>query len=130
MNMRPRSFIANIVSGTLTIASVIGLSYFIYERQDSFALFSSSNKITADSVVDSKPLASERIDEKQVENEMNRIAEEKRQAEEARQKAEAEAKRKAEEARKKAEAEKKRLAELEAKKKRKLQSKNDWKQSH
>lgn len=123
MSMHPRSLIANIVSGTLTAIIVIGLGYFIYEKQDSFSLFAPSGKIESDFAASPKPIASERIDEEQVENEMNRIAEEKRKveekrkAEEARKKAEAEAKRKAEEARKKAEAEKKRLAELEAKKK-------------
>ncbi|WP_077928106.1 cell envelope integrity protein TolA [Wohlfahrtiimonas populi] len=123
MSMHPRSLIANIVSGTLTAIIVIGLGYFIYEKQDSFSLFAPSGKIESDFAASPKPIASERIDEEQVENEMNRIAEEKRKveekrrAEEARKKAEAEAKRKAEEARKKAEDEKKRLAELEAKKK-------------
>ncbi|GAA5101278.1 cell envelope integrity protein TolA [Wohlfahrtiimonas larvae] len=123
MNMRPRSLIANIVSGSLTAMIVIGLGYFIYEKHDSFSLFAPASKIESNISGAQKPVASERIDEEQVENEMNRIAEEKRKveekrkAEEARKKAEAEAKRKAEEARKKAEAEKKRLAELEAKKK-------------
>lgn len=123
MSMHPRTLIANIVSGVLTAIIVIGLAYFIYEKQDSFSLFAPSGKIESDFAAAPKPIASERIDEEQVENEMNRIAdekrkvEEKRKAEEARQKAAAEAKRKAEEARKKAEAEKKRLAELEAKKK-------------
>lgn len=123
MSMHPRTLIANIVSGVLTAIIVIGLAYFIYEKQDSFSLFAPSGKIESDFAAASKPMASERIDEEQVENEMNRIAdekrkvEEKRKAEEARQKAEAEAKRKAEEARKKAEVEKKRLADLEAKKK-------------
>ncbi len=123
MSMHPRTLIANIVSGVLTAIIVIGLAYFIYEKQDSFSLFAPSGKIESDFAAAPKPMASERIDEEQVENEMNRIAdekrkvEEKRKAEEARKKAEAEAKRKAEEARKKAEAEKKRLADLEAKKK-------------
>lgn len=116
MSMHPRSLIANIVSGTLTAIIVVGLGYFIYEKQDSFSLFAPSSKIESDFSAVPKPIASERIDEEQVENEMNRIAEEKRK-EEARKKAAEEAKRKAEEARKKAEAEKKRLAELEAKKK-------------
>lgn len=115
MSMHPRSLIANIVSGTLTAIIVIGLAYFIYEKQDSFSLFAPSGKVESDFVASPKPIASERIDEEQVENEMNRIAEEKRKAEAQRQ-AEI-ARQKAEEARKKAEAEKKRLAELEAKKK-------------
>lgn len=117
---------ANIISGVLTAILVIALGYFIYEKQDSFSLFAPSGQEPSDVMAAPKPMASERIDEKHVENELNRIAEEKR-AEEARLKAEAEAKRKAEDARKKAaaeaeakrkaEAEKKRLAELEAKKK-------------
>lgn len=117
---------ASIISGVLTAILVIALGYFIYEKQDSFSLFTPSGQEPSDVMAAPKPMASERIDEKHVENELNRIAEEKR-AEEARLKAEAEAKRKAEEARKKAaaeaeakrkaEAEKKRLAELEAKKK-------------
>ena len=123
MSVRPRSLMANIVSGALTAVIVIALAYFIYEKQDAFSLFSPKEEISSDFSASPKPLTSERIDEQQVEDEMNRIADEKRKveearkAEEARKKAEAEAKRKAEEARKKAEAEKKRLAELEAKKK-------------
>lgn len=108
---------------------LLGLAYFIYEKQDSFSLFSSAGDVQSDQPVMAKPIASERIDEKQVENEVNRIADEKRKAEaerkaaedrrkaeEARKKAEAEAKRKADEAKKQAEAEAKRKAE-EARKK-------------
>ena len=117
---------ANIVSGTITFFMLLGLAYFIYEKQDSFSLFSSAGDVQSDQPVMAKPIASERIDEKQVENEVNRIADEKRKAEakrkadEAKKQAEAEAKRKAEEARKKAEAdaaEKKRLNEIALKKK-------------
>ncbi len=119
MNTRPRSLIANIVSGTLTATIVIGLAYFIYEKNDSFSLFTPSGKIESEIAASPKPIASERIDEEQVSNEMNRIAEEKRKAEERRKAEEArkiaEAKRKAEEAKRKAEAEKKRLADIEAK---------------
>lgn len=126
MNIRPRSLMANIVSGTITFFMLLGLAYFIYEKQDSFSLFSSAGDVQSDQPVMAKPIASERIDEKQVENEVNRIADEKRKAEakrkadEAKKQAEAEAKRKAEEARKKAEAdaaEKKRLNEIALKKK-------------
>ncbi len=122
MNIRPRSLMANIVSGTITFVMLLGLAYFIYEKQDSFSLFSSSGDVQSDQPVMAKPMSSERIDEKQVENEVNRIAEEKRKAEaerkaaEDKRKAEAEAKRKAEEAKKQAEAEAKRKAE-EARKK-------------
>ncbi|OYQ74091.1 cell envelope integrity protein TolA [Wohlfahrtiimonas chitiniclastica] len=119
MNVRPRSLMADIVSGVLTTVIVVGLGYLVYAKHDDFQFFPppSPNQTAepSDQAAAPKLAGSERIDEKQVENEMNRIAEEKRVAEEKRR--QAEARRIAEEKRKAAEAEKKRLAEIAAKKK-------------
>lgn len=119
MNVRPRSLMADIVSGVLTTVIVVGLGYLVYAKYDDFQFFPppSPNQTAepSDQAAAPKLAGSERIDEKQVENEMNRIAEEKRVAEEKRR--QAEVRRIAEEKRKAAEAEKKRLAEIAAKKK-------------
>ncbi|MBS7814264.1 TonB C-terminal domain-containing protein [Wohlfahrtiimonas chitiniclastica] len=119
MNVRPRSLMADIVSGVLTTVIVVGLGYLVYAKHDDFQFFPPPNPNQtaepSDQAAAPKLAGSERIDEKQVENEMNRIAEEKRVAEEKRR--QAEARRIAEEKRKAAEAEKKRLAEIAAKKK-------------
>lgn len=113
MNVRPRSLMADIVSGVLTTVIVVGLGYLVYAKHDDFQFFPppSPNQTAepSDQAAAPKLAGSERIDEKQVENEMNRIAEEKRR--------QAEARRIAEEKRKAAEAEKKRLADIAAKKK-------------
>lgn len=115
MSRRSRNIFANLSSILLTISVFLVFSFYIFYQRESLTPF---NPVSINAEATKEMSHSERIDEKQVEQELNKIAEEKRKKEEAeRKRIEEQKRKKAEEARKKAEeVRKKKEAEEKAKK--------------